>query len=348
MKTDFRSLPWQCLTAVGLLPLVAIPSQASAAAPSEVSCATPDMWTGAARITRVKPGVAQSVPSPAIPRINPDYAGLMDDAVVVSSPRGPRPTQVSAEEDSQSTAWRTTFRGQGVGRSKGWARARILRRGGLWSVDPRDLGVTQRQAGTALLRAGASTVFYRKDGLVVFRATASAQDEIASRAAARLSGQSATAASASSVRQSSAVSIDVAMMRVEGSYSNGPVGFIDALPGGMFVYPFGTSFVVYVPRDRVEDMWSAIEGEGHRVLMVGASSSPVSGTQAASSVQFCGGTALMKRFPTPRIVRSDRTGVVMELESQALGAQVGDVVMVVQAPPYGRGMELALMRVVAR
>jgi hypothetical protein len=354
MKTDFRSLPWQCLTAVGMLPLVALPSKALAASSAEVSCATPDMWTGAARISKVTPRQNDGAPRVSAP----EYAALMDDATVVGGVRTATASVGSTDAVAEDASWRSTYRGQGLGRTKGWARARILRRGVLWSVDPRDLGVTQRQAGAALLREGASTVFYRRDGLVVFRAPASSRDSIAGRAAARLGASaSAPAATASAgrtshraaaVQRAASVSIDVAMMRVEGSYSNGPTGFIDALPGGMFVYPFGTSFVVYVPRERVDDMWNAIDGEGHRVLMVGASSSPASGSQAASAVQFCGGAALMKRFPTPRVVRSDRTGVVMELESQALGAQVGDVVMVVQAPPYGRGMELALMRVVAR
>ena len=352
MKTDFRSLPWQCLTAVGMLPLVALPSKALAASPAEVSCATPDMWTGAARISKVAPRRQAEAH-----RVSTDYSALMDDATVVGGSQASASGSPEAGTVADDIAWRSTYRGQGLGRTKGWARARILRRGVLWSVDPRDLGATQRQAGTALLREGASTIFYRRDGLVVFRAPAASRDAIAARAAARIGG-SPSASSASSAKaapsremvaqRASSVSIDVAMMRVEGSYSNGPTGFIDALPGGMFVYPFGTSFVVYVPRERVDDMWNAIDGEGHRVLMVGASSSPTAGTQAASAVQFCGGTALMKRFPTPRVVRSDRTGVVMELESQALGAQVGDVVMVVQAPPYGRGMELALMRVVSR
>lgn len=345
MKTDLRALPWRCLTAATLpLAVASTPSPAAqpAAAPTtEVVCATPDMWTGGARISRVQAPMRS--PSKDYAGLDLDYSSMVRDAQA-SGGDAPSP---NGEVSERSSEWRAVYWGPGLGSLRGYARARVARKGVLWGVDPSEIGMTQKEAGAALLREGAAMVMYRKDGKVVFRAPASTRRAIADRVAEGRVGTPSTR-SVTVRGAASPVSLDVAMLRVEGGYSSDPVGFIDALPGGMFVYPFGTGFVVYVPRDRVEAMWNAIDGEGRRVLMVGASSAPVAGAQAAAGVGYCGGSALMRRFPTPRVIRSDRTGVVLEMEAQPLGAQVGDVVMVVQAPPYGRGMELALMRVVGR
>ena len=330
MKTDLRSLPWQCLTVAAVAPFVAQAASAAPhqAAPASVTCTVRDAWAGPLGSVRIAKPAGPSVGSQV-----PTSAG----AVVEADP-------------SDTAVWNPTYAGQGLRRVRSWARSRVLRRGVLWRVDPTEVGATQRRAGTALLRAGAAAVFYKRDGSVLFRATEERSGAVARRAAASLGFRGTPEASGNAAVASAAgqASVDVAMMRVEGAYSNGPVAFIDALPSGMSVYPFGTSFAVYVPAERVEEMWSAIDGEGGRVLMVGASAPASTGSQAAEAVRHCGGSALLARFPTPRVVSADRRGVVMETEGQRLVARPGDVVLVVQAPPYGRGIEMALLRVTGR
>lgn len=345
MKIEMRALPWRTLV-IGSLPL-AIASMPSVAAEKksdrtpragEIVCATPDMWTGAARISRVQPMVS---PSKTYSGMDVGYSALVQDSVPSGGVSQDESTQVS----DRTAEWRSVYWGPGLGSSKGAARARIARKGVLWGVDPAEIGLDQKQAGAALLRAGASMVFYRKDGKVVYRAPATTRRAIADRAAA---GSGRPHSRTGSSAGSSSVGLDVAMMRVEAGYSSDPLSFIDALPEGMFVYPYGTGFVVHVPRDRVEAMWNAVDGEGRRVLLVGASGAPSIGTPAASNVLACGGTALSRRFPTPKVLHAERAGVMLDLGSQRMSAGTGDVVMVVQSPPYGRGMEMALIRVVGR
>lgn len=307
MNLDFRALPWRCLfAAVG-----AAAGAASADAAQSVSCATPDAWSGAPRVSQV----------------------------ALRTAAAPADVRVSAR------TWSPVYRGDGVGRLHGATKARVLRYGVLWTVDPSDLGVSSREAVSALIRAGAAIARADGEGKVYFRARRSDYERVAARAASML-GSTGTVVRTAAIH--SGLGADVAMMRVEGRASADPVQFIDSLPGGMEILPFGTSFVVRVPASQVESMWNALDEEGRRILLVGASSGMVPGAQAAQAIGSCGGAALMGRFPTPSVVRVSDAAAVFEVESQRVEARRGDVLLVVQAPPYGRGIEVALIRVVAR
>ena len=335
MKSDACALPWQCLTAALFASLHLVSADAASAAPvaptsKAISCATPDMWTGEARTSMVVSD------------------GRGDDGSYA-----PPPVQISYAGANDAQGWSPVFKSDGASRLRGAARARVLSYGVLWLVEPAALGVTEAQAISALLRSGAVIARREGDGRVYFRAREADYQGIASRAATLLGvsgkgevrkARSSTAKSVPAAMSLNTLGVDVAMMRMEGRYSSNPIEFIESMPGGMSVMPFGTSYVVHVPSSLVNSMWDALDGEGRRVLLVGASSPLLQGMQAAQAIQYCGGSALMRRFPTPSVARQDGGHAVLEVESQRMSVTSGDIVLVVQAPPYGRGIEIALMR----
>ena len=335
MKSDVRALPWQRLTAALVVPLYfasanAVSAAHVAPASKAISCATPDMWTGEARTSMVV------------------SKGRGDDGSYT-----PPPVQISYADANEAQIWSPVFKSDGASRLRGAARARVLSYGVLWLVDPAAIGATEAQAISALLRSGAVIARREGDGRVYFRAREADYQGIAARAATLLgvSGKSEPRKARSSMARAvpvamnmGALGVDVAMMRMEGRYSSNPIEFIENMPGGMSVMPFGTSYVVHVPSSLVNSMWDALDSEGRRVLLVGASSPLLQGSQASQAIQYCGGSALMRRFPTPSVVGQNGAQAVLEIESQRMSVTSGDIVLVVQAPPYGRGIEIALMR----
>jgi hypothetical protein len=301
-----------------------------------VTCATPDVWTGSARLSEVMPVDGGSI-----------RVAKRTDTVWRTG------ASVGTEEASESTAVptiRTTWRSDGVRGLRGRARLLAQRRGQLWNVDARTYPVGHREMVEILLKAGASGVSRDRRG-VYFRARAADRERIVDRAeriiADRASGSNPSRYDANPT-SAPTPSFDVAMLRMQGRWSADPIQFVEALPAGVSIYPYGTSFVAHVPASMVDGMWDQIDMEGERVLLVGASSRPVMNADAAQAVRFCGGAALMGRFPTPTVVGRDSGALILDAEAQRFRVPVGDVVMVVQAPTFGRGIEVALMRVVRR
>jgi hypothetical protein len=304
-------------------------------APSTVSCATPDSWSGAARLSVVMPlgsVLRASYEPPSIEVVQ------RTERVVV-----------------RTVSLSSSYRGAGVDGLQGAAKSWATRRGGLWTVSGSPRGLSQRALMGVLTRAGASGVG-RSGQSVYFRAKPMERAVVLDRASAMLSKTSVRRSSASRrtvARKVDSVpvtqaSFDVAMLSMQGRMAGDPLQFVDSLPSGVEVYPFGTSYVVRVPSDLIDGMWSQIDEQGERVLMVGASSSPVIGADAAQAIRFCGGSALMSRFPTPTVVGAGTSSLVVQAEGQRMALGHGDVLLVVQSPPSGRGVELALMRVVRR
>jgi hypothetical protein len=302
-----------------------------------VTCATPDVWTGSARLSEVMPidggSIRVSRRTDTVWRTG-GSVGMDDSPVSVSVP-----------------SIRTSFRNDGAWGLRGRARTWAQRRGPLWNVDARTYPVGQREMVQILLKAGASAA--SRDGRgVYFRARAADRDAIVGRAeliiAQRAAGIASTSRYEANPTSSPIPSFDVAMLRMQGRWSSDPIQFVEALPAGVSIYTYGTSFVAHVPARMVDGMWDQIDMEGERVLLVGASSRPVLNADAAQAVRFCGGSALMGRFPTPTVISRDSSGLLLEAEGQRIRVPVGDVVMVVQTPPTGRGIEVALMRVVRR
>jgi len=301
-----------------------------------VTCATPDLWTGSARLTDVMPIDGGSIRvarrTETVWRTG-GSVGTDDQAQAVPVP-----------------SIRTTWRSDGTWGLRGRARAWAQRRGPLWNVDARTYPVGQREMVEILLKAGANAASRDRRG-VYFRARADDRAGIVDRAeriiAQRASGSPSSRFDANPA-STPTPSFDVAMLRMQGRWSADPIQFIEALPAGVSIYPYGTSFVAHVPASMVDGMWDQIDMEGERVLLVGASSRPVLNADAAQAVRFCGGTALMGRFPTPTVIGRDASALILEAETQRIRVPVGDVVMVVQTPPTGRGIEVALMRVVRR
>lgn len=311
---------------LGALSMVSMGATGAQVPQGVVVCATPDVWTGAARLSEVMPV----------------------DGSIVSARGGGTTWRTGAEVGMAGTevSVRTSYRNDGLYGLRGARRAAAARRGVLWDVDMATFPAGQREAVEILLKAGASGASRNAKG-VYFRARREDRDAVVAKAEAIL-GERGRGARASARAPATVPSFDVAMLRMQGRWSNDPVQFVEALPSGVSVYPFGTSFVAHVPARGVDGMWDQIDMEGERVLLVGASSRPVFGAQASQALRFCGGTGLMGRFPTPTVVGGDASSLVIEAESQRIRIPVGDVVMVVQAPPYGRGIEAALMRVVRR
>ncbi len=257
----------------------------------------------------------------------------------------------------QQSVLRVVYKSTGADRLRGAAKRRVLRYGVLWLVDPAALGVNEQQAISALLRAGAIISRPNGDGRVYFRARKRDAEKLAARAAALLGqrGMSTRLETTYSPRAASApqplyrnarglINADVAMMRVEGRLSRSPLQFIEYIPAGMTVMPYGTSFLVHVRPNEYNSLRSYIEQEGNSVLLVGARSEVVTGDEATGSVRSCGGRAVARRFPTPVVSFASTDFAMIDVEGQRLRVSEGDTVLVVQQPRWGRGLEIAVMR----
>lgn len=359
MKPQLRALPWQCMATALTIQLACVPAKAAPA--NVVSCATPDMWTGAPRLSTVAvpaatPPVYRS--GVAAPRMSVSASALTDDSVYYGGLREHAPRDAVASAEESVHAWTAAYRGQGVGRLRGLARTRVLAKGVIWSVESSSTGRPAPQVVNALLKAGASYVWSQRGGRVRFRAREEDLESILSKAAS-IAGGSPVAASSSAASprgvdgaasgvRSNVLGVDVAMLRIDSRLEDGAVRFIETLPNGMSVMPFGTAFAVHVPASLVPSMWNSLDEEGGRTLLVGASSDISPGGQVAQAIGQCGGSALLSRFPTPGVSRADMASALLEVEGQRLLASAGDIVLVVQNPPFGKGIEIALMRFVRR
>lgn len=311
MKKILGALSLQCLAATLVTQATPVTAEMPLTARTTVACATPDQWTGAARTSTVMPLTR-------------------DDGSF---------TQPVVAEGSSEGVWNATFRGRALGRSRGAVRARIARQGGLWVADADDVGISPSTALASFRRLG---VWARHEGggRIVFRSKDGSRT--AARALEIAQGRSSGSSSATSVARG--VGIDNAVMRLEGRYSGNAVQFIESLSAGMDVYPFGTSFVVRVPAMLVQAMWDSIDGEGGRVFLVGSSAAAGQGRQISDAVQFCGASSLLRRFPTPTVAATTGNGAIVEIEAQRIAVSTGDVLLTVQNPPFGRGIEIDVSR----
>lgn len=303
-KHSFRAVSARILAAA-----VAIGAAGTAAAEPTVSCATPDQWTGAARLSTV--------------------------AVSADRVRGIAPV---AEVVSPATSWDAVYKGQWLGRARGSLRAYLIRTGGIWHAAPSSVGLTPSQGLAALRSIGVRARYER--GVIVFRSRDG--DATATQALSACRGVRGSVPVRQDVARS--VGVDVAVMRLEGRYSKDAPSFVDALSGGMEVYPFGTGYVVRVPSSLVPVMWDAIDTEGGRTFLVGASSSAREGDQIGGAIRYCGAAALLGRFPTPTVRATMASGAIVEIEAQRVAINAGEVLMTVQSPVQGRGIEVAVSR----
>lgn len=304
-KHSFRAVSARILTAAVTLGAA---GAASAAEPT-VSCATPDQWTGAARLSTVPVVGGYSLATPS-----------------------------ASASDATAGSWDAVYKGQWLGRARGSLRAYLIRTGGIWHADPSTVGLSANQ-GLAAFRAIGVRARYER-GVIVFRSRDG--DATATRALAAYRGVRSSAPSRQPA--STGVGVDVAVMRLEGRYSKDAPSFVDALAGGMEVYPFGTSYVVRVPSSLVPVMWDAIDTEGGRTFLVGASSLAREGDQIGGAIRYCGATALLSRFPTPTVRATMAGGAIVEIEAQRVAVNAGEVLMTVQSPVQGRGIEVAISR----
>lgn len=316
MKKILGAVSLQCLAAVVLTqaPLTAQKAEAVGGGRPAVSCATPDQWTGAARTSTV------------LPLAGPDDGSFDQPSIAVVE---------------GASVWEASYRGRGLGRSRGGYRARLARQGGIWVADVDHVGISETAALGAFRRLG---VWARRDGggRIVFRAKDG--DTTATKALEIVRGSRAMPTRTASPQVLRTVGIDTAMMRLEGRYSDNAVQFVESLASGMDVYPFGTSFVVKVPARLVGSMWDSIDNEGGRVFLVGSSASAVQGRQVSDATQYCGATALLRRFPTPTVTAAMADGAILEVEAQRMAVTAGDVVLTVRTPVTGRGIEVGVSR----
>lgn len=330
MKFKFRTLPGQCAI-LALACSVASPVTGGSESRANVECITNDFWAN-------KPSTYQV---PYQSRTATRFSGFGE---VV---------QQVADRD----VLRVVYKSTGADRLRGAARRRVLSYGVLWLVDPATLGVSEDQAISALLRAGAVISRSNGDGRVYFRARKDDAERLAKRAAGLLGNRQVRTRLETSYSPRGAVvsvptyggtassmSSDVAMMRVEGRLSRSPLQFIEYMPAGMTVLPFGTSFVVHVRPQDNEALRNYIEQEGNSVMLVGARTTLRSGDQVSGGIRSCGGRALARRFPTPEVNFAGRDFATIDVENQQLRVSEGDMLLVVQRPQWGRGLEIAVMR----
>lgn len=336
-KTNYAAYGMSFLLAAVALPAVA-------AASPVISCASPEDWDDGARVVDVM------------------SIGRGDDGSVIPPPV----VEVSKRMETKEAAgiWSPVYKSTGVEGLPESEQKSILKYGVLWLVDPADLGVSQKRAIDALNKSGAAAARADSNGRVYFRALEKDRDRVAEKAARMLvpdiqltdmkddpksPGAAKNSRKASedlnSFSDSALVNVDTAFMRLEGRYSHSAVQFIESLPAGLSVMPFGTAFAIYIPSSQASIMWDALDNEGKRVLLVGASTDAKSGESLAQAVQYCGGTALLRRFPTPKVVSAANKSVIVEIEGQSVLALDGDVVLIMQDPPFGQGIEVGLMRI---
>ncbi|WP_162815074.1 hypothetical protein [Erythrobacter aureus] len=330
MSFSLRSLPGQC-AALALVLGATSPVAGGQGGQAHVECIVNDFWADRQK--------SYHVPYQGSPQIQANGYG----PVVQPIPR--------------TEALRVVYKSTGAERLRGSAKRRVLRYGVLWLVDPAMLGASESETISALLRAGAVISRSNGDGRVYFRARKADAERLAKRAAGLLGqrGIVTRLETTYSPRRSSrqpntivssigAMSSSVAMMRVEGRLSRSPLQFIEFIPAGMTVLPYGTSFLVHVRPNEYPALRNYIEQEGNSVLLVGARSEVVAGDQASGAVRSCGGRALSRRFPTPVVTYAGRNLATLDVEGQQLRVAEGDTVLVVQRPQWGRGLEIAVMR----
>lgn len=348
-----RSRQHACAAVVATLALTSSLASANSFGHAEVSCAVPEIWSNADVAVTRPFGEAEADQSAS--RLSPLEAAYPQAVFERPMPQSGVSTEM----------WPVAYKSTGADRLKGAAKARILSFGVLWWVDPRSLGVTEKQAIGALLRSGAVIARPEGDGRVYFRARKEHALEVARKAAEILghggrsvalvepgagsaSGQAADMAAR--LRQAPArLMADVVMLRVEGRMSRSPIQFIDYVPfGSMTILPFGTSFVVHVPPMDLTAMRDYMDMEGNKVVLVGASAPVVAGREVGRGIRFCGGVALSQRFPTPVVSSATGHTATVEVEGQTMRVTEGDTLLIVQSPPYGRGLEVALMKFTTR
>lgn len=345
MKPKICSLFLRCAVGAFGAGAIATPALAAPIRASAVSCVVPNMWKQEPRV---------DIASLEGPR------AMFDVAV-----REPASVYAAAAPTA-SSEWTVKYKGTGYDRMRGAARDRVASFGVLWTVEPGALGISSQKAISELLNAGAVIARPDDDGTVYFRARESEAQDIANRVASKfskglgsrrpLNEQSNARASmiqASAGQQPGTVKLafsggmttEVAMLRMEGRLSSSPAAFIDHLPSAnVTIYPFGTSFVVHVPPRDFDVVRDFLADQGNSILLVGATGDVEPGLQVGSGIRACGGNVLADRFPTPKVIGKSAMTMDVDVEGQPMRVQAGDMVLVVQTPAWGRGLEVALMR----
>lgn len=203
-----------------------------------------------------------------------------------------------------------------------------------WTVDPSTLGISSERAIEAFASAGIKASPFL-DGLVRFDGENG--QELADKAFAALLGSGWVAHNLVS---------DIAILRLEGRFSNDATQFAQAAPAGSTVTRFGTGYAIHFPAVLSEEMWKMVDEEGRRNFVVGASSALTVGDSISSAIQFCGATAELRSFPTPYVRSQVGTGVVLDSADGGLISMFpGDTIVTVQTPKFDGGLLVAISKV---
>lgn len=203
-----------------------------------------------------------------------------------------------------------------------------------WTVDPASLGISSERAIAAFAEAGIKArPFF--DGLVRFDGKNG--QELADKAFAVLVGAGWSPYGMIS---------DVALLRLEGRFSDDATQFAQAAPAGATVTRFGTGYAIHFPAALSEEMWKMVDEEGRRNFVVGASSALTIGEPVSSAIQFCGATAELRSFPTPYVRSQAGTGIVLDSADGGLISMFpGDTIVTVQTPKFESGLLVAISKV---
>ena len=202
-----------------------------------------------------------------------------------------------------------------------------------WTVNPASVGVSQSAALTAFTSAGLKAYAF-EDGLVRFYGPAG--QDMADKAFAMLTG----------ARLVGAMTSDIAILHLEGRFSDDAREFAQAAPAGATVSPFGTGYAIHFPAALSEEMWRMVDEEGRRNFVVGASSAVSAGAPVSTAIQFCGATAELRSFPTPYVRSLTPTGVVLDSADGGLISMFpGDTIVTVQTPRFDRGILVAISKI---
>lgn len=226
----------------------------------------------------------------------------------------------------------------GAGTSGSWKAMRTFyeRKGskGFWTVNPASLGISQERALDAFANVGVKASIFQ-DGLIRFDGKDG--QSLADKAFATLVGSGWTAGGLVS---------DVAILRLEGRFSNDATQFAQAAPAGSTVSRFGTGYAIHFPAALAEEMWNMVDEEGRRNFVVGASSPLTVGEPISSAIQFCGGTAELRAFPTPYVRSQMGTGIVLDSADGGFVSMFpGDMIVTVQTPKFETGLLVAVSKV---
>ena len=203
-----------------------------------------------------------------------------------------------------------------------------------WTVDPASLGISGSRALEAFSAAGIRA-FPFEDGLIRFDGRNG--QELADKAFAALVGSGWIAGGMMS---------DVAILRLEGRFSDDATEFAQAAPHGSTVSRFGTGYAIHFPASLEEDMWKMVDEEGRRAFVVGASSALTVGSSISSAIQFCGATAELRSFPTPYVRSQVGTGAILDSADGGLVSMFpGDTIVTVQTPKYESGLMVAISKI---